>query len=181
MSPLSSAAPSRPAPEMSAARKPSELRKSLKPLMEKRRRARINDSLNQLKTLILPLIGKDSSRFSKLEKADILEMTVHFLKELPDPRASVPDSADSYCEGYHACLSRLTTLLPKYNLLSPDACSSLLGHLQGLSEERAWPCDRPKDWAQAGWASLRPARVDQEEAFSAHSPELPPPSLWRPW
>lgn len=29
--------------------------------MEKRRRARINDSLNQLKTLILPLIGKDVS------------------------------------------------------------------------------------------------------------------------
>uniref|UniRef100_F7GB93 BHLH domain-containing protein n=1 Tax=Ornithorhynchus anatinus TaxID=9258 RepID=F7GB93_ORNAN len=37
----------------------SELRKTLKPLMEKRRRARINESLNQLKGLILPLIGKD--------------------------------------------------------------------------------------------------------------------------
>lgn len=29
--------------------------------MEKRRRARINDSLNQLKALILPLTGKDVS------------------------------------------------------------------------------------------------------------------------
>ncbi|KAL7978576.1 hypothetical protein Chor_005558, partial [Crotalus horridus] len=57
----------------------SELRKSLKPLMEKRRRARINCSLGQLKTLILPLVGKDApgvvakeilnlSRENKVEK-----------------------------------------------------------------------------------------------------------------
>ncbi|XP_046759172.1 transcription factor HES-2 [Gallus gallus] len=64
-------------------RRPAELRKTLKPLLEKRRRARINESLNQLKTLILPLVCKDSSRCSKLEKADILEMTVQFLREVP--------------------------------------------------------------------------------------------------
>lgn len=34
---------------------------TLKPLLEKRRRARINESLNQLKTLILPLVCKDVS------------------------------------------------------------------------------------------------------------------------
>lgn len=33
----------------------------MKPLMEKRRRARINDSLNHLKNLILPLTGRDVS------------------------------------------------------------------------------------------------------------------------
>nr|XP_025860664.1 transcription factor HES-2 [Vulpes vulpes] len=62
---------------------PAELRKSLKPLLEKRRRARINASLRQLKGLILPLLGRESSHYSKLEKADILEMTVRFLRELP--------------------------------------------------------------------------------------------------
>uniref|UniRef100_A0A8C5CHP0 Hes family bHLH transcription factor 2 n=1 Tax=Gadus morhua TaxID=8049 RepID=A0A8C5CHP0_GADMO len=36
-----------------------ELRKTMKPLMEKRRRARINDSLDHLKSLIIPLTGKD--------------------------------------------------------------------------------------------------------------------------
>uniref|UniRef100_A0A7N9AYW5 Hes family bHLH transcription factor 2 n=1 Tax=Mastacembelus armatus TaxID=205130 RepID=A0A7N9AYW5_9TELE len=59
-----------------------ELRKTMKPLMEKRRRARINDSLNRLKTLILPLTGRDKTRYSKLEKADILEMTVRFLSDI---------------------------------------------------------------------------------------------------
>ncbi|XP_015737608.1 transcription factor HES-2 [Coturnix japonica] len=55
----------------------------LKSLLEKRRRVRIDESLNQLKTLILPLVCKASSRCFKLEKADILEMTVRFLTEVP--------------------------------------------------------------------------------------------------
>lgn len=42
----------------------SEMRRTLKPLMEKKRRARINESLNNLKTLILPLVGKDVSIYT---------------------------------------------------------------------------------------------------------------------
>ncbi|KAA8587760.1 hypothetical protein FQN60_016622, partial [Etheostoma spectabile] len=60
----------------------TENRKSSKPIMEKRRRARINESLGQLKTLILDALKQDSSRHSKLEKADILEMTVKHLRNL---------------------------------------------------------------------------------------------------
>nr|XP_056721434.1 transcription factor HES-2 [Euleptes europaea] len=172
---------------MGTAKRPGEatvLRKSLKPLMEKRRRARINDSLNQLKTLILPLIGKDSSRYSKLEKADILEMTVQFLKELPDPRASVSASAGGYCEGYQACLSRLTNLLPKFSPLNPDACNSLLRHLQQASNERHWirDCSSPTDLplAQSLAAPLCPARR-APETFSPRLPAVVQPALWRPW
>ncbi|XP_054644798.1 transcription factor HES-2.1 [Dunckerocampus dactyliophorus] len=91
-----------------------ELRKTLKPLLEKRRRARINDSLSHLKSLILPLVGKDTSRYSKLEKADILEMTVRFLRDLPD--SSPKDPAESYREGYKACLQRVSALLPQASL-----------------------------------------------------------------
>uniref|UniRef100_A0A8C8SMP7 Hes family bHLH transcription factor 2 n=1 Tax=Pelusios castaneus TaxID=367368 RepID=A0A8C8SMP7_9SAUR len=95
MAPHSAAPEPRPSyrSRLGAHRKPgeaTELRKTLKPLMEKRRRARINESLNQLKTLILPLVGKGSSRYSKLEKADILEMTVQFLKEIPALSAPAP-------------------------------------------------------------------------------------------
>ncbi|XP_078110060.1 transcription factor HES-2-like [Sander vitreus] len=97
----------------------NELRKTLKPLLEKKRRARINDSLSHLKSLILPLVGKDNARYSKLEKADILEMTVRFLRDLPS--TPVKDSAESYREGYKACLQRVSTLLPKTSL-DQDAC-----------------------------------------------------------
>ncbi|GAA6220029.1 transcription factor HES-2.1 isoform X1 [Lates japonicus] len=96
-----------------------ELRKTMKPLMEKRRRARINDSLNHLKNLILPLTGRDKTRYSKLEKADILEMTVRFLSDTPP--VNTKDSADSYREGYKACLQRVSALLPKTSL-DQDAC-----------------------------------------------------------
>uniref|UniRef100_A0A3B3I1A2 Hes family bHLH transcription factor 2 n=1 Tax=Oryzias latipes TaxID=8090 RepID=A0A3B3I1A2_ORYLA len=91
-----------------------ELRKTMKPLMEKRRRARINDSLNLLKNLILPLTGKDKTRYSKLEKADILEMTVRFLRDIPLVNTKNP--AHSYGEGYKACLQRVSAVLPQIKL-----------------------------------------------------------------
>lgn len=61
-----------------------------KPLMEKKRRARINDSLEALKQILLDskttLKGsttrRNGQRSAKLEKADILEMTVTYLQHL---------------------------------------------------------------------------------------------------
>ncbi|XP_015925274.2 uncharacterized protein [Parasteatoda tepidariorum] len=57
-------------------------KKASKPLMEKRRRARINHSLAQLKSLIIDPNTTEKSRQSKLEKADILELTVRHLHEI---------------------------------------------------------------------------------------------------
>ncbi|XP_036961517.1 transcription factor HES-2-like [Acanthopagrus latus] len=101
-----------------------ELRKTMKPLMEKRRRARINDSLNHLKNLILPLTGRDKTRYSKLEKADILEMTVRFLGDIPPV-----NTKNSYKEGYKACLQRVSALLPKTSL-DQDACQRVNDFVQ---------------------------------------------------
>ncbi|XP_051526149.1 transcription factor HES-2.2 [Myxocyprinus asiaticus] len=101
------------APRTVAMRKEAnELRKTLKPLLEKRRRARINESLNRLKALILPLT--DSCRYSKLEKADILEMTVRFLTDIQSSPSK--DSTFSFEEGYKTCLQRVSALLPQTNL-----------------------------------------------------------------
>ncbi|XP_069388221.1 transcription factor HES-4-like [Paralichthys olivaceus] len=52
-----------------------------KPLVEKLRRERINSSIEQLKSLLGPEFLKQQPD-SKLEKADILEMTVDFLTQL---------------------------------------------------------------------------------------------------
>ncbi|XP_030753974.1 transcription factor HES-2-like [Sitophilus oryzae] len=65
----------------------SESRKIRKPLMEKKRRARINDSLESLKQILLESKTsikepKNGQRTAKLEKADILEMTVKYLQNL---------------------------------------------------------------------------------------------------
>ncbi|XP_029434677.1 transcription factor HES-2 [Rhinatrema bivittatum] len=166
-----------------------ELRKTLKPLMEKRRRARINESLNQLKTLILPLIGKDSSRYSKLEKADILELTVRFLRELPAP-LQLHDSSDSYREGYRACMTRLSHLLAKKHLLDGDTCARLLDHLQRCPEPSGCSTSKEPGRSSRLVLHLHPGRRAELPSSSASFQHLhrPLPAqqtstgfIWRPW
>ncbi|XP_053545850.1 transcription factor HES-2-like [Bombina bombina] len=166
----------------------SELRKTLKPLMEKRRRARINESLNQLKTLILPLIGKDTSRYSKLEKADILEMTVRFLRDIPPVQTQ--NSADSYREGYRACIDRLSTILDKTKMMNGETCSRLLGHLQNSPDLCCQDCSRspsPKLHSPRIVVHFNPrgsvGSASQNQQPNRPAPSLPSPSqvIWRPW
>ncbi|XP_028262644.1 transcription factor HES-5-like [Parambassis ranga] len=56
-----------------------------KPLVEKLRRERINSSIEQLKSLLGPEFLKQQPD-TKMEKADILEMTVCFLTQLQQQR-----------------------------------------------------------------------------------------------
>ncbi|CAD7012908.1 protein deadpan [Ceratitis capitata] len=72
----------------------AELRKTNKPIMEKRRRARINHCLNELKSLILEAMKKDPARHTKLEKADILEMTVKHLQSVQRQQLSMAIQTD---------------------------------------------------------------------------------------
>ncbi|KAM5142265.1 transcription factor HES-2 [Mantella aurantiaca] len=167
----------------------SELRKTLKPLMEKRRRARINESLNQLKTLILPLIGKDNSRYSKLEKADILEMTVRFLKDIPPVQTQ--NSTEKYREGYRACLDRLSGILTKSNVIAEETSNLLLDHLQRSPELCCLDCTKspnPKQNSSRIILHLSPRRLDfcsSPSQAPAQRPAPCPPQLnnaiWRPW
>ncbi|XP_062857031.1 hairy-related 5 [Trichomycterus rosablanca] len=52
-----------------------------KPLMEKRRRDRINHSLETLRLLLLENTCNEKLKNPKVEKAEILESVVHFLRE----------------------------------------------------------------------------------------------------
>ena len=79
----------------------SEPRRANKPLMEKRRRARINQSLAALKTLILDSAKADNTKHSQLEKADILELTVrHFQRH----RSLDVKGVNQYKAGYSDCV-----------------------------------------------------------------------------
>lgn len=112
----------------------SEHRKSSKPIMEKRRRARINESLGQLKTLILDALKKDSSRHSKLEKADILEMTVKHLRNLQRVQMTAALTADpsvlgKYRAGFNECMNEVTRFLSTCEGVNTEVRTRLLGHL----------------------------------------------------
>ncbi|XP_023018601.1 transcription factor HES-2 [Leptinotarsa decemlineata] len=106
----------------------SETRKIRKPLMEKKRRARINDSLETLKQILLNSkttlkdCSKSGQRTAKLEKADILEMTVRYLQQLHGkigentPSANKKETiairpADSSCENVRMGFTLLPTKL----------------------------------------------------------------------
>ncbi|XP_015233241.1 transcription factor HES-2-like [Cyprinodon tularosa] len=174
-----------------------ELRKTMKPLMEKRRRARINDSLNHLKNLILPLTGRDKTRYSKLEKADILEMTVKFLSGIPPVNAKSP--TESYREGYKACLQRVSALLPKTDL-DQDACQRIEDFVQrSTSAHNAPTCLNCCAQNARAFPQLHQKLMNLKSCFSSrmetqsHSgaaaapsraQAVPPqlsPAVWRPW
>ncbi|XP_074831189.1 transcription factor HES-4 isoform X2 [Natator depressus] len=111
----------------------SEHRKSSKPIMEKRRRARINESLGQLKTLILDALKKDSSRHSKLEKADILEMTVKHLRNLQRAQMTAlsadPSVLGKYRAGFNECMNEVTRFLSTCEGVNTEVRTRLLSHL----------------------------------------------------
>jgi len=98
--------------------------------MEKMRRARINDSLNELKSLVLDLLQKDASRYSKMEKADVLEMTVTYLRAMQrkDTRTEDPKSLAEYRAGFNQCVNEVNR-----NIMTSDGSDqlreTLLSHL----------------------------------------------------
>ncbi|KAJ8984917.1 hypothetical protein NQ317_012163 [Molorchus minor] len=97
----------------------SESRKVRKPLMEKKRRARINDSLEALKQILLESKttlkesrGKNGQRTAKLEKADILEMTVSYLQHLHNRLNQTKVSCEKNVTVRSADSSSCLTLMP---------------------------------------------------------------------
>ncbi|XP_067658987.1 transcription factor HES-1-A-like [Haliotis asinina] len=115
-------------------RKDPSIRKSNKPLMEKKRRARINNCLSQLKTLTLQALKKDSSQFSKLEKADILELTVKHLRNLQRQQISASMASDTsvmgkYRAGFNECANEVMRYLSTSHDINGDVRSQLINHL----------------------------------------------------
>ncbi|XP_077113616.1 transcription factor HES-5-like [Ranitomeya variabilis] len=99
----------------------SGLRKLRKPVIEKMRRDRINNSIEQLRVLL----EKEFQRHqlpSKPEKADILEMTVTFLQRHMAER-DVTVSSQARREGYSTCVQDAITFLPVQNQQDGSFCS----------------------------------------------------------
>ncbi|KAG8179461.1 hypothetical protein JTE90_021025 [Oedothorax gibbosus] len=114
--------------------KASENRRATKPIMEKRRRARINQCLSELKTLILDALNKDPSRHSKLEKADILEMTVRHLQNIQRQQMAAAISTDSsvlnkFKAGFNECATEVTRYVSRIEGVDPALRQRLLSHL----------------------------------------------------
>ncbi|XP_008639437.1 PREDICTED: transcription factor HES-4 [Corvus brachyrhynchos] len=162
--------------------------------VERRRGARINESLGQLKTLILDALKKDSSRHSKLEKADILEMTVKHLRNLQRAQMTAALSADptvlgKYRAGFNECMNEVTRFLSTCEGVNTDVRTRLLSHLSaclgqivamnypggGSGNAAATPSASPVQGLTSFGGSIGPA--SQAGSPIGERSE----SVWRPW
>ncbi|XP_026544696.1 transcription factor HES-7, partial [Notechis scutatus] len=90
----------------------------LKPLVEKRRRDRINQNLEELRVLLLQKTQCQTLKNPKVEKAEILELTVEYLQERN--KAATPQGANPsedvslqtcYAMGFRACFGHLASFI----------------------------------------------------------------------
>lgn len=94
-----------------------QYRKVMKPLLERKRRARINRCLDDIKDLLIDSLQTESGEsITKLEKADVLELTLKHLQELrrqkntsnPIQNRSSESIKQYFNSGYKACASEVS-------------------------------------------------------------------------
>lgn len=84
----------------------------MKPMLERKRRARINRCLDELKELMLTALQSEGENVSKLEKADILELTVRHLHKLKRQRAlCLTTETDRFLAGFTRCAAEVSQYL----------------------------------------------------------------------
>jgi len=137
--------------------------------MEKMRRARINDSLNELKSLVLDLLQKDASRYSKMEKADVLEMTVTYLRAMQrkDTRTEDPKTLADYRAGFNQCANEVNR-----NILTSEGDEQvrekLLNHLASCCHGNAT-------------SRVATSHAPGIPAMTASFPAIAPNAVWIPY
>ncbi|KAM4741727.1 transcription factor HES-1-like [Anableps anableps] len=144
-----------------------------KPLVEKLRRDRINSSIEQLKSLLGPEFLKQQPE-SKLEKADILEMTVCFLRRLQHlqhqqhQRPAVDTGAVDL--GYTRCVQEVVNFLSKDELeIQPQRrLLTNFSNLQTSSEKNL----KEADFSSVNFTVQTSVNKDKNPINS---------TLWRPW
>ncbi|KAK0056463.1 GPI-anchored protein PB15E9.01c [Biomphalaria pfeifferi] len=109
--------------------------------MEKRRRARINASLSELKGLLQEAIKREGARHNKMEKADILEMAVKHLKQIQRQQTDEPLTehliVNKYTLGFNACAQEVSKYLEEDVELKTKLLNHLANCLTGASVQSA--------------------------------------------
>lgn len=140
-----------------------------KPLVEKLRRERINSSIEQLKSLLGPEFLQQQPD-SKMEKADILEMTVCLLRRLQQQQQHhVVDSAAAAADqGYTRGAQEVVKFLSKEEVKTQSQ-RRLMNHFNKLQSS--------SDMKDNDFCLLR--STVQTSITKDKSPVLSAP--WRPW
>ncbi|XP_063797950.1 transcription factor HES-5-like [Pseudophryne corroboree] len=143
---------------------PKENNKLRKPTVEKMRRDRINSSIEELKLLLEKEFRKQQPNV-KLEKADILEMAVTYLKQQTLPQSSTHHNNDLHMEfkdGYSKCSNEVLSFLSHHQRQrTPEI--RLMNHFKRIKV--------------ADMSPLSPVKCCQIKQADLNNNS----SLWRPW
>lgn len=104
----------------------------MKPMLERKRRARINRCLDELKELMVTALQSEGENVSKLEKADILELTVRHLHKLRRQQrlsANPVIDADRFRAGYTHCANEVSRCLAAIPGVDVQLGTKLMTHL----------------------------------------------------
>ncbi|KAJ8280386.1 hypothetical protein GJAV_G00053900 [Gymnothorax javanicus] len=104
-------------------------RKTRKPLVEKKRRARINESLHELRALLA-----DSDFQSKMENAEVLELTVKRVEHVLRNRSREADTmnreaSERFAAGYIQCMHEVHMFVSNCPGIDATVAAELLNHL----------------------------------------------------
>ena len=157
--------------------------------IEKRRRDRINDCLNEIKELVPTALEK--SNVNKLEKAEILQMAVEHLRMVahnnPD-RMSSRGLAEVQSAGFRECMGEVSRYLVAVEGMHVEEPLRLrlMSHLHAFSSARAATPPAPLTWGgygsqpsyPQGGEYLLPASVShlQKEEEALVGQTSPPPA-----
>ncbi|XP_073485172.1 transcription cofactor HES-6-like isoform X1 [Aquarana catesbeiana] len=165
-------------------------RKLRKPLIERKRRERINSCLEQLKETVIQAFHLDQS---KLEKADILEMTVRHLENIQRSRSSgegsqCVESQQRFSTGYIQCMHELHNLLLNCDWMDQALGARLLNHLlKSLPRVKDANPELPISFEENAGGTLSPAlKPDPDpephtDVLKKHCPLVGSLQMWRPW
>lgn len=109
-----------------------QYRKVMKPMLERKRRARINRCLDELKELMVTALQSEGENVSKLEKADILELTVrhlHKLKRQQRLSCNPVIDADRFRAGFTHCANEVSRCLASTPGVDVQLGTKLMTHL----------------------------------------------------
>lgn len=105
-------------------------RKFAKTCVEKKRRDRINRCLDELKDLMSE--SDDKAKYQKMEKAEILEMAVSYMKNLRQSNVAAeqaPSNTQHYEQAYKQCLGEFNNFLQVFPGVKEDFRSCAMSYM----------------------------------------------------
>ncbi|NXG20093.1 HES6 protein, partial [Grallaria varia] len=176
-----------------------------KPLVEKKRRARINESLRELRLLLA-----DSEFQAKLEKAEVLERTVRRVRAVLERRGGgrrLLEASERFAAGYIQCMHEVHTFVSSCPGIDAATAAELLNHLLQAMPLGGAACPPALTDAQGAEAEALPLPLpcpeEEDTCSDSDEPEAEPgqtpahgldasqtrglalpglsKSMWRPW